>query len=168
MYTLRLLFLLVTCVTVQAFSLADVSEYARSISVPAFSRVKRTFEGAFTRRDTCPAVWNDIANQLGSLFLSNGQCNDNARGAIRAAFHDCFNGACDGSLILAQEYSRPENNGLASICQTLGSIAEQHNVGTADLIQFAAGVPPFSPPQAQTILPLYQNQGISANASSAK
>ena len=42
------------------------------------------------------------------------------RAAIREAFHDCGTwnkvqgntGGCDGSLILAPETDRPENNGL--------------------------------------------------------
>ena len=38
----------------------------------------------------CPAVWHQISSDLSALFLSGGQCNDDARAAIRAAFHDCF------------------------------------------------------------------------------
>ncbi|KAL5401594.1 hypothetical protein PMIN03_011374 [Paraphaeosphaeria minitans] len=52
-------------------------------------------------------------------------------------FHDCFNGACDGSLILADECSRRENTGLTRLCGNLGNLAKEKNVGVADLIQFA-------------------------------
>lgn len=86
----------------------------------------------------CPAVWSEISTILTAQFLSDGQCTDAARAAIRASFHDCFNGACDGSLILADECSRPENRGLERLCEALGPLAEQKQVGTGDLIQFAA------------------------------
>lgn len=87
---------------------------------------------------TCPSVWNEISTTLTAQFLADGQCTDAARAAIRSAFHDCFNGACDGSLILANECSNNENRGLTQICSNLGSIATEKKVGTADLIQFAA------------------------------
>jgi len=86
----------------------------------------------------CPSVWNEISTTLTAQFLADGQCTDAARAAIRSAFHDCFNGACDGSLILANECSNSENRGLEQICSNLASIAKEKNVGTADLIQFAA------------------------------
>lgn len=63
-------------------------------------------------------------------------------------FHDCGTwstdqgetGGCDGSLILAQEFNRPENNGLQDISGKLLDIAQKHAVGVADLIVFAASV----------------------------
>jgi hypothetical protein len=87
---------------------------------------------------TCPAVWNEISTALTAQFLADGECTDAARAAIRAAFHDCFNGACDGSLILANECANPENRGLERLCGNLGNLANEKEVGVADLIQFAA------------------------------
>ncbi|KAF2128869.1 class II peroxidase [Dothidotthia symphoricarpi CBS 119687] len=87
---------------------------------------------------TCPPVWTEIATTLTAQFLADGQCTDAARAAIRTSFHDCFNGACDGSLILAGECSNSENRGLERVCGNLGNLAQQKQVGTADLIQFAA------------------------------
>ena len=87
---------------------------------------------------TCPPVWKEISTALTAQFLADGQCTDAARAAIRASFHDCFNGACDGSLILADECSRSENRGLERLCGNLGGLAQQKEVGVADLIQFAA------------------------------
>ncbi|EAT90802.1 hypothetical protein SNOG_01153 [Parastagonospora nodorum SN15] len=89
-------------------------------------------------QETCPPVWKEISTALTAQFLADGQCTDAARAAIRASFHDCFNGACDGSLILADECSRSENRGLERLCGNLGSLAQQKEVGVADLIQFAA------------------------------
>ncbi|KAI0890251.1 class II peroxidase [Annulohypoxylon maeteangense] len=88
----------------------------------------------------CPSVWTDVAAELKTTFIdSSGNCNDDARAAIRLAFHDCFPGACDGSVILADECTdRGENTQMIGICSTLGTMASNFTVGTADLIQFAA------------------------------
>lgn len=88
----------------------------------------------------CPSAWTDVAADLKTSFITNGDCNDDARAAIRLAFHDCFPGSCDGSIILSDECTaRGENTQLVDICSTLGDKATQYSVGTADLIQFAAG-----------------------------
>ncbi|KAH8886174.1 peroxidase [Thozetella sp. PMI_491] len=72
---------------------------------------------------------------------SDGNCNDAARAAIRLVFHDCFPGACDGSIILSDECtSRPENAQLTGICKTLGDKAKQFKVSTADIIQLGGAV----------------------------
>ncbi|KAF2249352.1 class II peroxidase, partial [Trematosphaeria pertusa] len=93
------------------------------------------------RQSTCPTVWTDIASDLQSTFISDGACTDDARAAIRAAFHDCFPGSCDGSLILANECTdRGENAQIVDICSTLGDKATSFNVSTADMIQFSAAV----------------------------
>ncbi|KAH7089834.1 heme peroxidase [Paraphoma chrysanthemicola] len=88
--------------------------------------------------NTCPPVWGEISTTLTAQFLADGECTDAARAAIRGAFHDCFNGACDGSLILANECANPENRGLERLCGNLGNLANEKKVGMADLIQFAA------------------------------
>ncbi|KAI1779650.1 putative class II peroxidase [Hypoxylon cercidicola] len=90
-------------------------------------------------RAQCPSAWTDVATDLKTSFITDGKCNDDARAAIRLAFHDCFPGSCDGSIILANECSdRAENTQLVDICSSLGDKATQFGVGTADLIQFAA------------------------------
>jgi hypothetical protein len=94
--------------------------------------------GVNKEEETCPPVWNEISTALTAQFLADGQCTDAARAAIRSSFHDCFNGACDGSLILANECSGFENRGLERLCGNLGNLAQQKEVGVADLIQFAA------------------------------
>jgi hypothetical protein len=95
---------------------------------------------------SCPIVWNSISTELTTVFLSNNTCNEDARAAIRAAFHDCFpTGGCDGSLFLANsELSRPENTFIGPVVWMLGSLAEIHQVGVADMIQFAAGKSSFT------------------------
>ena len=73
------------------------------------------------------------------MMVEKGECNNLARAAVRAAFHDCFNGACDGSLFLAGELSRQENLGLADGVTQLGKLAQRFKVGVADMFQYAGG-----------------------------
>ncbi|KDN67445.1 putative peroxidase [Colletotrichum sublineola] len=85
---------------------------------------------------TCPPVWTQVAADLKGSFAG---CPSEARQAIRAAFHDCFPGSCDGSLILANEcFDREENMQMQPICDILGQKAAAYNVSTADMIQAAA------------------------------
>lgn len=86
---------------------------------------------------SCPPVWTQVAEDLKTSFAG---CPAEARQAMRAAFHDCFPGSCDGSLILANEcFDREENMQIQPICELLGQKAVSYNVGTADMIQAAAG-----------------------------
>jgi hypothetical protein len=89
----------------------------------------------------CPTVWTQVASDLKSLFVdSSGTATDDARAAIRLGFHDCFPEACDGSIILASECTdRSENSQMTGICSTLGDMATQYNVSTADMIQLGTG-----------------------------
>lgn len=93
----------------------------------------------------CPAVWGSVASDLKGRFAG---CNADTRAAIRLPFHDCFPGACDGSIILSDECTtRSDNIQLVPICGILGDVANQYAVGVADLIQVAAGMcnpPAFS------------------------
>ncbi|KZL75346.1 peroxidase [Colletotrichum tofieldiae] len=85
---------------------------------------------------SCPPVWTKVAADLKGSFAG---CPSEARQAMRAAFHDCFPGSCDGSLILANEcFDREENMQIQPICDILGQKAVAYNVSTADMIQAAA------------------------------
>ncbi|KAF2646374.1 heme peroxidase [Massarina eburnea CBS 473.64] len=126
-----------------------------SIALFASTATAISFSGSsivtnyFSRRDghnKCPAIWNTISKDLTSRFLANGQCNPDARAAIRAIFHDCgawntaqgAKGGCDGSLAIAPgEIDRSENKGLANIIAMLKNMANTYNVGVADMIVFA-------------------------------
>ena len=125
--------------TVQALQFSDITTSASNAKRGLLSMLLGPIFQKLNGNDECPAVWTEISTILTQQFLANGECTAAARGAIRAGFHDCFNGVCDGSLILADECWRPENSGLQSICETLGTLAEQKEVGYGDLIQFAAG-----------------------------
>jgi hypothetical protein len=135
--------------TVQAYSNYTIREEDWTVAPPAPVQEKRTlgkilglvgglFGGNNQPAQECPAVWTQISSTLTQQFLGDGQCTDAARAAIRSSFHDCFNGACDGSLILANECSNVENRGLERLCGNLANVASQTKVGVADLIQFAA------------------------------
>ncbi|KAK7530371.1 heme peroxidase [Phyllosticta citribraziliensis] len=138
------LFCLLVTGAVQALSFNDVSSNIKRGTDAAVSSVKDAAHNLFARqasarKNTCPKIWSQVASDLRDAFVSGGQCNDDARAAIRLAFHDCISGAgCDGSIILANEYTRSENRGLEDIAVKVGDWAQQYNVGTADMIAFAA------------------------------
>lgn len=88
----------------------------------------------------------DVSTELTKQFKgSDGQCNDNARAAVRMGFHDAgswdknsANGGADGSLLMDfGEQDRPENNGLQSVRTLLRGVQSKFNVGYADLAQYA-------------------------------
>lgn len=113
-----------------------------------------------TGNTACPAIWSTISKDLVGQFLSDGQCNDLARAAIRIAFHDCAtwntslgtSAGCDGSLYLAGEYTRPENAGLEDTIPQLGKMAQGYGVGVADFFQFAGGTVSSLLPNTSLIL----------------
>ncbi|KAF1941453.1 heme peroxidase [Clathrospora elynae] len=128
-----------------AFSLPDLSAI-----IPLFTRRDGggggdSGSGSSSGSGTCPSVWTNVSKELTTKFLSGGQCNPDARAAIRLIFHDCGSwntaqgatGGCDGSLILAGELSRSENKGLAAIAGYVENMATKYNVGVADMIVFA-------------------------------
>jgi hypothetical protein len=157
---------LATTATVQAFNLGEETRSAAVHTKRSFDNILNLVSGMFTRQtQSCPAVWREISTTLTSQFLADGQCTDAARAAIRGSFHDCFNGACDGSLILAGECSNPENRGLERLCGNLGSLAQQKQVGVADLIQFAAAHAIKSCPGGPTVpVKVGRKDSSSANA----
>lgn len=132
---------LVATGTAQAFSLREEAHNAGEVSKRTLGTILGAISGLLgvnKAAEQCPAVWSQISTQLTAQFLADGQCTDAARAAIRSSFHDCFNGACDGSLILADECSNSENRGLERLCGNLKNVQANTGVGMADLIQFAA------------------------------
>ncbi|KAL2070244.1 hypothetical protein VTL71DRAFT_13270 [Oculimacula yallundae] len=101
--------------------------------------------------DTC-CIWRHIALDMEKLFRGqSGRCTKYARAAIRLGFHDAGTwskfdedyGGADGSIILANELGRPENNGLQEIGAVTLSWYRQYRsfgIGMADLIQMGANV----------------------------
>jgi hypothetical protein len=127
--------------TAQGFNLKEEAHNAGEVSKRTLGKIFGVLSGLMginKPSETCPAVWSQISTQLTAQFLADGQCTDAARAAIRSSFHDCFNGACDGSLILADECSNTENRGLERLCGNLKTVQANTQVGMADLIQFAA------------------------------
>ncbi|CZT46088.1 uncharacterized protein RSE6_06469 [Rhynchosporium secalis] len=101
-------------------------------------------------KDTC-CIWKWIALDMEAKFRGpSGRCNRFARAAVRAGFHDAGAwskttgyGGADGSLVLAGEISRAENNGLQEIVQVHQAwydTYKEYNIGMGDLIQMGANV----------------------------
>jgi len=139
---MRLASLFFLASTASALSIAPLGSTQDSV-YDKIVGLKRAILGP---RAACPAVWTKVAAELKPLFKgSDGLCTDNARAAIRAAFHDCGswqpgvpNTGCTGSLFLAPvERTLLPNKGLATIIPILGALAQKYNVGVADMFQFA-------------------------------
>ena len=68
---------------------------ASALSFPDVSGIlplltKRSAElTARQKAAACPAIWTQVSKDLTAKFLSGGQCNQDARAAIRLIFHDC-------------------------------------------------------------------------------
>jgi hypothetical protein len=139
-----------TLVLLASTGAASASLFSDATSFDFTSLLKR-------KAAACPTYWQQISKDLNAAFLDNGQCNANARAAVRYAFHDAgpystkspFNapagGGADGSLLLnADEMSRGENGGLESYNTFIGNKLTSYRsqfgstVGAADLIQFAS------------------------------
>ncbi|KAI3324189.1 class II peroxidase [Xylariaceae sp. AK1471] len=93
-------------------------------------------------------VWYYIADEMWSAFADQNGCTDLGRGAIRQGFHDAAAwdvnspyGGADGSLLLSDELSRPENQALQEIgaaTKAYYSKYHQYGAGMADIIQLGA------------------------------
>ncbi len=108
----------------------------------------------------CPAVWNQVKAEFNQKFMTGSQCNDLARAAIRAVFHDCgswdssqgLHGGCDGSLVVGVhpdvELRRSENRGLQSVAAYLLDAASRYGTSVSDMIVFAGCKSSVSPPRS--------------------
>jgi hypothetical protein len=94
-----------------------------------------------SRQTTCPPVWSQISHEFSDAFEGGKGCEQIARAAIRAAFHDCFPGPghCDGSLLTNGEIDWEVSRGMEDIVSLLQAKVATYGVGNADIIQFAAG-----------------------------
>jgi hypothetical protein len=127
-------------------ALIALASSAQAISFPSLPLLFKRQYGA------CPAVWSDISQDLTGMFLTDGVCNDDARAAIRAVFHDCFPGqGCDGSLALPEELARHDNQPMAATVTKLKALADEHDVGVADMIAFAGSHAVVTCPQGPIV-----------------
>jgi hypothetical protein len=113
--------------------------------------------GGSANLGSCPAVWLQVSAKLSTMFAG---CNDAARAAIRATFHDCFtDGGCDGSIHFTEELSRTENSPMTDTVNALASLATKMKVGVADMIAFAGCKYPQSATCCVTLLTFLCSQG---------
>ncbi|CAJ2505781.1 Uu.00g131750.m01.CDS01 [Anthostomella pinea] len=101
-------------------------------------------------------AWSYIVKDMSTAFVGAVGCTDAARGAIRQGFHDASTwdknspyGGADGSLLLSDELTRPENRGLGAIgdqTKAWYNTYNQYGLSMADIIQTAAKVAVVSCP----------------------
>ncbi|KAH7131868.1 heme peroxidase [Dendryphion nanum] len=109
-----------------------------------------TVDTAACKADLC-CVWKWISYEMTAKFNgTSGRCTKFARGAVRLGFHDAgvwststTYGGADGSILLTDEISRADNNGLKDIADYTKQLYNKYNkygVSMADLIQMGANV----------------------------
>ncbi|RYP29574.1 hypothetical protein DL766_005307 [Monosporascus sp. MC13-8B] len=115
-----------------------IGDLLDAVSTPVGDAIKQILEGASAIAD-------------GAMYKAPGALGSDAylaRGAIRQGFHDAATwdknsayGGADGSLLLSDELSRPDNRGLEPIgAQTMAwfNKYKQYGASMADLVQTAA------------------------------
>ncbi|KAF2727021.1 heme peroxidase [Polyplosphaeria fusca] len=107
-------------------------------------------DSAACKADLC-CVWKWISYEMTAKFNgTSGRCTKLARGAVRLGFHDAAvwststsYGGADGSILLTDEFSRSDNNGLDAISnqmKTWYTKYKPYGVSMADLIQMGANI----------------------------
>ncbi len=77
--------------------------------------------------------WNGVKGTLRSLVLDDSKHARWPARLLRAGFHDCYEGSCDGSL--AHELNRPENRNIDVTIDLLRSSIRGTCVSLADAIK---------------------------------
>jgi hypothetical protein len=117
----------------------------RDTSIPAGA-----IGSAACKADAC-CHWKWLSYEMTAKFNgTSGRCSKFARQAVRLGFHDAGvwsktagYGGADGSILLSNEMSRVDNNGLASIAEQTNrwyTKYGQYGMSMADIIQFGANV----------------------------
>ncbi|KAF1830054.1 heme peroxidase [Decorospora gaudefroyi] len=105
---------------------------------------------AACKADMC-CHWKWLSYEMTAKFKgTSGRCTKFARQAVRLGFHDAGvwskssgYGGADGSILLSNEMSRADNNGLADIAEQTKRWYNKYNqygLSMADIIQFGANV----------------------------
>ncbi|ORY05807.1 ligninase H2 precursor [Clohesyomyces aquaticus] len=109
-----------------------------------------TVDSAACKADPC-CLWKWVSYEMTARFNgTSGRCNKLARGAVRLGFHDAAvwsnttsYGGADGSILLTDEISRSDNNGLSAIADQMKQWYNKYNkygASMADLIQMGANI----------------------------
>ena len=93
-----------------------------------------TPDTAACKADLC-CVWKWISYDMTAKFNgTSGRCTKFARGAVRLGFHDAgvwsntsSYGGADGSILLTDELSRADNNGLGPIADQMKTWYAKYN-----------------------------------------
>lgn len=117
----------------------------RDASIPAGA-----IGSAACKADAC-CHWKWLAYEMTAKFNgTSGRCTKFARQAVRLGFHDAGvwsktagYGGADGSILLSNEMTRVDNNGLQAIADQTKNWYNKYNqygMSMADIIQFGANV----------------------------
>ncbi|KAF2824165.1 heme peroxidase [Ophiobolus disseminans] len=117
----------------------------RDTSIPAGS-----IGSAACKADPC-CHWKWLSYEMTAKFNgTSGRCTKFARQAVRLGFHDAGvwsktsgYGGADGSILLSNEMTRTDNNGLQNIADQTKNWYNKYNqygMSMADIIQFGANV----------------------------
>lgn len=112
--------------------------------------IPQTLGSAACTADVC-CVWKWISYDMMAKFKgTSGRCTRYARMAVRLGFHDAGAwsntstwGGADGSILLSDEMTRVDNNGLQDIASAMKvwyNYYKGYGVTMADLIQFGANL----------------------------
>jgi hypothetical protein len=123
----------------------DAESTERDASIPVGN-----IGSAACKADPC-CHWKWLAYEMTAKFNgTSGRCNKFARQAVRQGFHDAGvwsktagYGGADGSLLLSDEMTRTDNNGLSGIAGVTKNWYNKYNqygMSMADIIQFGANV----------------------------
>lgn len=93
-----------------------------------------TLDSAACKADLC-CVWKWVSYDMTAKFNgTSGRCTKYARGAVRLGFHDAgvwsntsSYGGADGSILLTDELSRADNNGLTAIADQMKTWYTKYN-----------------------------------------
>jgi len=105
---------------------------------------------AACKADAC-CHWKWLTYEMTAMFNgTSGRCSKFARQAVRLGFHDAAvwskssgYGGADGSILLSNEMSRSDNNGLSAIADQTKKWYNKYNqygMSMADIIQWGANV----------------------------
>lgn len=128
-----LFFQLITCVFLLCFVSGTPIESPQASPIPAQTAAVGIAVSTPAPVKCGQREWAAAKTRLRSLIADNSEQARWPARLLRAGFHDCYEGSCDGSL--AHELSRPENSNIDVTVDLLRSSIQGSCVTLADAIK---------------------------------